>query len=448
MPAMSQAWTLDRVVQLSPDAASTKAGQGLAQVRKWVTVGRNDQVVWGELQGSGSKPYQAQFDVAEAVSKCSCPSRKFPCKHALGLMIIYASAAESIPAKAAPQWVEEWVAGRAARAKKKAEAADAPPKPVDEAAQAQRREKRMARVAEGLAALRTWSEDLLRGGIAAAGSKGYGFFDEPARRMVDAQAPGAARRIQMLGETAASGGGWQRPFVEQLASIHLLIRAYERLDALDEATRQDVLGALGLPAKVDDPGAPPAVRDTWQVIAQEVEVEERLRVQRTWLFGRSSRRAALVLAFAHGTAPLDVSLAAGTAFEGEVAFYPGNGARAEVKSRGELKSAGAMEGFDSLDALCDWAGAQFARQPWQGELAAPLLRVVPVRREGGWAVFDGQGRSLPAVLVDEAGWLALAMSGGHPVDVVAAYDGRRLRPLAVVAEGEYVSLRSATAEVA
>jgi hypothetical protein len=107
-----------------------------------------------------------------------------------------------------------------------------------------------------------------------------------------------------------------------------------------------------------------------------------------------------------------------------------------------------MEGLDSLDALCDWAGAQFARQPWQGELAAPLLRVVPVRREGGWAVVDRQRRSLPAVLGDEAGWLALAMSGGHPVDVVAAYDGRRLRPLAIVAEGDYVSLRSSTAEVA
>jgi hypothetical protein len=49
---------------------------------------------------------------------------------------------------------------------------------------------------------------------------------------------------------------------------------------------------------------------------------------------------------------------------------------------------------------------------------------------------------------DEAGWLALALSGGHPVDVVAAYDGRRLRPLAIVADGEYVSLRSSKAEVA
>jgi uncharacterized Zn finger protein len=154
---MSHAWTQDRVLGLSPDAASTKAGQGLAHVRKWVSVGRDDRVVWGECQGSGAKPYQVQFDLVEAASKCSCPSRKFPCKHALGLMLILTSAGDAIGSQAAPAWVEEWIAGRAARAKKKQEEAEAPPKPVDEAAQAQRREKRMARVADGLAALKTCS---------------------------------------------------------------------------------------------------------------------------------------------------------------------------------------------------------------------------------------------------------------------------------------------------
>jgi hypothetical protein len=443
---MSQAWTLDRVLQLSPDPASTKAGQGLAHVRKWVAVGRDDRVVWGECQGSGAKPYQTQFDLAEAASKCSCPSRKFPCKHALGLMIIFASAEASIAKGSAPAWVEEWIAGRTERAKKKQEKAEAPPKPVDEAAQAERREKRLARVAEGLAALKNWSEDLLRGGIANLPSKGYAFFDEPARRMIDAQAPGIGRRVQMLGETAASGAGWQRPFLEQLASIYLLIRAYENIQALGDATRQDVLATLGLPAKADDPAAPTPLRDTWQVIAQEVELQDRLRVQRTWLFGTSSKRPALVLAFAHGTAPLDISLAPAMSFEGEVWFYPGNGARAEVKSRGELAPTTAFRGIDTLDQLCDWAGDHFARQPWQGDLAAPLHRMTPIRAGDGWAVVDERRRTLPAVLSDETGWLALAMSGGRPVDMVATYDGRRVRPLAMLADGEYVPLRPANLE--
>src|SRR3954452_2191621 len=140
---MPPAWTQERVLQLSPDAGSAKAGQGLAHARKWVSVGCDERAAWGECQGSGAKPYQVQFDPAEAASKCSCPSRKFPCKHALGLMLLFASGEGAVPRASAPEWVEEWIASRAARAKKKEEQAQAPPKPVDEAAQAQRREKRL-----------------------------------------------------------------------------------------------------------------------------------------------------------------------------------------------------------------------------------------------------------------------------------------------------------------
>ena len=440
---MSAAWTQDRVLQLAPDAASAKAGQGLASARKWVTLGHDDRVVWGECQGSGAKPYQTQFDLVEAASKCSCPSRKFPCKHALGLMLIFSSGA--VPAQASPAWVAEWLAGRADRAAKKQAKAEAPPKPVDAAAQAQRREKRLGRVAEGLASLKTWCEDLLRGGIATVPSKGYAFFDEPARRMIDAQAPGVGRRLALLGEAAASGAGWQRPFLEQLSSIYLLIRAFERIDALADDTRQDVLASLGLIASPDDSDKRPAVRDTWQVVAQEVEVEDRLRVQRTWLFGRQTRRAALVLAFAHGAAPLDMSLAPASTFEGEVSFYPGNGVRAEVTSRGESTPVVTFDGHETLDELCDWAGDHFSRQPWLDEIAAPLRGATPVRGEGGWTIVDSRQQSLPAALAEEAGWLALALSGGHAVDLVTAYDGRRLRPLAIVTAGEYVPLRSASA---
>src|SRR5947209_5924144 len=162
---MPSEWTTDRVLQLAPDPASAKAGQGLAQPRKWVSQGSDERAVWGECQGSGAKPYQVQFDLAEGGSKCSCPSRKFPCKHIIGLMLSFAADAAKLAGKPPPQWVEEWLESRAEKAKKKQEKAEAPPKPVDEAAAAKRREKRLAAVGDGLAALKVWSEDLVRGGV-------------------------------------------------------------------------------------------------------------------------------------------------------------------------------------------------------------------------------------------------------------------------------------------
>jgi hypothetical protein len=425
---------------LSPDPASAKAGQGLANARKWVSTGRSERLVWGECQGSGAKPYQVQFDLDESSSKCSCPSRKFPCKHVLGLMLLFSASPQAVGSQAVPAWVEEWVAGRAERARKKQEKAEAPPKPVDEEAQAERREKRLSRVSIGLAALKTWAEDLVRSGIATVPGKGYAFFDEPARRMIDAQAPGVARRVQKLGEIASSGAGWQQPFMEQLASLYLLIRAFEGIAELPEPTQQDVLSTAGLPPTSDDPSTFAAVRDVWQIIAQDVVTEDRIRAQRTWLFGRDSKRPALVLAFAHGTSPLDTTLAPGMSFEGEMAFYPGNGTRAVVRSRGGLQPLQELRVFLTVTDLCDLTSEWFAKQPWMDEVPVALCRVIPIRSESSWILADSQRRALPTAMSDEAGWLAMAMSGGEPIDVAGVYDGRRLRPLALMAGGEYVSL--------
>src|SRR5690349_1446927 len=117
---VSNGWTRDRVLQLAPDASSAKAGQDLANARKWVTLGGDDTAsfIWGECQGSGSKPYQVQVDLREPAFKCSCPSRKFPCKHSIGLLLILSTATELLKESAPPKWVEEWVASRASKAQK------------------------------------------------------------------------------------------------------------------------------------------------------------------------------------------------------------------------------------------------------------------------------------------------------------------------------------------
>jgi hypothetical protein len=435
-------WTSQRVLALAPDAASAKAGEGLAAARKWVSLGFDERAAWGECQGSGSKPYQVQVELGEPAFKCSCPSRKFPCKHGIGLMLMFAS--DAVARAARPAWVEQWLDGRVERTQKRQAKADAPPAPADEAAQARRREKRLGRVGEGLAALKLWSEDLIRGGVATAPSRGYAFFDEPAKRMVDAQAPGVARRLQALAGVASGGAGWQRPFVEALASLHLLVRAHEQIDALPEDARHDVLATLGIPCPQEEVLAGPAVRDRWQVVAQETTTENRLRVQRTWLYGAASGRPALVLAFSHvaaAAAPADASLAPGFAFDGDLCFYPGNTPRAAVKARGELAPIDRVAGLDSLDGLCDAAADLRARNPWADELALPVRSLVPVRRDGGgWALVDGDGRTLPARATDAAGWRMLAVSGGQPVDVVLGYDWRTVRPLALFRAGEYTPL--------
>ena len=87
--------TEEQIAQLAPDAASVKAGKGLASRAKWLLLEYSDRAIWGHCQGSGQTPYQTVVDIKDIAFRCSCPSRKFPCKHALGLLYMYASYSES-----------------------------------------------------------------------------------------------------------------------------------------------------------------------------------------------------------------------------------------------------------------------------------------------------------------------------------------------------------------
>src|SRR5689334_22440648 len=176
-------WSMLRVEQLAPDAAAIKAAHGVAKPASWKNLGRAEHLLWGECQGSGANPYQVRIDLDDGASKCSCPSRKFPCKHALGLLMMLA-AGESIDTSSMPAFVEEWAAGRAKRAEAKVTRAAAPEKPPDPEAQARRTEKREGRVDVGLAQLEDWLADIVKQGLATARAQSPQFWSQMAARLI------------------------------------------------------------------------------------------------------------------------------------------------------------------------------------------------------------------------------------------------------------------------
>ncbi len=80
------------MLALAPDAASQRAAAGLGPPR-WSGAGAAGDLVWGLCAGSAKQPYQAIVDLAGPAYKCSCPSRKFPCKHALALLLNWSAGA-------------------------------------------------------------------------------------------------------------------------------------------------------------------------------------------------------------------------------------------------------------------------------------------------------------------------------------------------------------------
>src|SRR5687768_10629876 len=77
-------WTSEQLAALAPDAASVAAARSVSGPRQWSSAGHDERAVWGTCRG-----YQTAVELAGPAFSCSCPSRKVPCKHALGLLLLW-----------------------------------------------------------------------------------------------------------------------------------------------------------------------------------------------------------------------------------------------------------------------------------------------------------------------------------------------------------------------
>src|SRR5690242_8283284 len=106
------ALTLDRIEALAPDQASVAAARKLLKPSSWPMLAEAEGLAWGECQGSGSTPYRVVVSEADAGYKCTCPSRKFPCKHTLALMWMRAEKSVAFAPAPVPDWVKDWLSRR------------------------------------------------------------------------------------------------------------------------------------------------------------------------------------------------------------------------------------------------------------------------------------------------------------------------------------------------
>jgi hypothetical protein len=146
-------WTTEQILALAPDPASAKSGKSLATLNKWGVLGQDRQAIWGECQGSGKDPYRTQVDLSEPAFRCSCPSRKFPCKHGLGLLLLMVAQPTAVSNATPPDWVSDWIASRAKheekQREKQKEKLTQPESVGDRVAQAKRGSRGFAGLVEG-----------------------------------------------------------------------------------------------------------------------------------------------------------------------------------------------------------------------------------------------------------------------------------------------------------
>ncbi|MDR7268597.1 hypothetical protein J2X20_001226 [Pelomonas saccharophila] len=437
--------TTEAVLALAPDAASAKAAHGLVRPSQWPLLGADDAALWGECQGSGAKPYQTQVDLAGPAFRCSCPSRKFPCKHGLALLLMRAQQAAAFTASETPAWVREWLDSRAEKAEKQAErqAAKATAAPADPEAADKREAQRWQRIVTAASDLQRWLADQLARGLGALDDEALANWQTQARRLVDAQAPGLGQRVLAAAQGVRHGADWPELTLQRLGLLQLACEGLAHREQLPPSLQADLRTVAGWPlerSEVLEQGE--RVLDRWTVLGVVTEErDDKLTERRVWLHGERSGRRAWLLDHAFGGRGFEQSWLVGTSTETALAFFPGSAALRALPAE-PLSDAGSPRWPDAT-ATAEWQAIaeRLAANPWVNLHPLVLADAVPLRR-GNVMAMAGAGRLLPMTLPDTEAWTLLAIAGGRPLRLMGEWDGRSLVPLtAWAADGSISWLR-------
>lgn len=435
-------WQVEQVFALAPRPSSLTAAQPLAVPSRWLGTGADARAVWGRCAGSGAEPYECVVDHVGVAFRCSCPSRVFPCKHALALLLLWARG--QVAAGEAPVFATTWLAQRAATtlaeppAAREAAAPEGdgaeqpdvagsgtPPPPTPPGAG---RDDRIARMAAGLAELDRWLDDRVRTGLADPALARYATWDQLAARLIDAQVGGLANRVRRLAGVVGAHPEWHQQVLAELGSLHLLATAGRRMGGLSPHLADSVAAAIGWQVRHADVLAGVPHTDHWVVMGRSDVREDRIEVRRIWLRGQVTGEWAMLLSFAAYGQSLDTSWSVGTSVHADLFRYPGAlGLRVLAGRHHAAPEPAGPIGGCSVAAACAEVGAAVAAEPWV-ERYPMCVVAAPARVAGRWVLTDATG-SLPIVEGASGIGSLLACSEGAALPVTAEWTPSGLVPL-------------------
>jgi hypothetical protein len=440
----AERWTVEQVAAVAPSPQAVAAAEPLAESGRWAALGGDERALWGRCRGSGPEPYDTMVDHVEVAWRCTCPSRRKPCKHALALLLLWVRG--GVPEQHRPEQVESWIARRDQRtgatgsgggsggaggeAPAPGDTSDdepAVPDPIDRDELDRSRDERVARMMEGLVELDRWLEDRMRTGLADPALAQYATWDQLAARLVDARAGALANRVRRLAGLVGAGPDWHADVLAELGMLHLIAQAGRRLGSLPGPLADTVASASGWQVRQADVLAGVPDTDEWFVAGRSDTREDRIEVRRLWLRGERSGRWAMLLSFAAYQQSLDDSFTVGTLVHADLHRYPGGSLRALAGHR----HAGPLPftepaGVTVVEA-CDAIGSAVAAEPWLERFPA-TVHAAPSVADGRWVLTDATG-SLP--LVGDTGALAttLAATSGAPLPITIEWTPHGVQPL-------------------
>jgi len=276
------------ILLLAPNAAAAANGRKLSQSGKFQNRGcsEDSDVYWAECAGSGKNPYRTSIDFSISENaptcRCSCPSRQFPCKHALGLMFEILSE-KSFAVSEIPAELAEKKAKQAARAAKKEEKAAQPEKEKKNNTAA--RQKKIAKQLEGLELAQKLVDDLLTAGLGTLAGTSAQSFEKVAKDLGNYYLTGPqntftaiALEVRKIQQNPEKTEEHYAQALRLLISLHATIkksRAFlnQKLEAGNDSAEESILyEALGGIWRLEDLKAIGAYRENVKLVQLSFDI--------------------------------------------------------------------------------------------------------------------------------------------------------------------------------
>ncbi|MEZ4826151.1 MAG: SWIM zinc finger family protein [Bacteroidia bacterium] len=431
----------EQILKLAPDESSKKAGQQLAVSAKWVVKCMHEKALWGECQGSGSTPYKTIIDLQNLAFKCSCPSRKFPCKHGLGLFLLFCNQQNVFTAKESlDPHVAEWINKREAKSESQNQPKEE--KPIDKKAQQKRVDAREKKVDAGIEELSIWLKDVVRMGIAHVPQNPYQFSKNIIARMIDAQASGLAGWLKKITDINFYQEGWQLETTRLLANIYFLGESYKNKNSLDENWQKELDIQIGWTISKEEVLTQPAVSDQWMVVSKTIESENNLTTEKIYVYGTNSNRIGLLLNFYAANQIPKQLFASGSMFSGELCFYPGViPLRALIKQQSpeELNFKEEM-GITRLNEMVNLISASLSENPFQKTIPFVLSKMKIVLEDNRWFLQDETHDVFAIKNTEDLCWNILAISKAAHFSCFVIYENKKVLIHAVWLNHKFYSI--------
>ena len=470
----------------APNPAAAENGRRLSKKGSFSACHRTEDgtLYWAECAGSGKNPYCVSVDLAQPdapVCRCSCPSRQFPCKHALGLMFEML-AEKGFETAEMPQDIADKRAKQAARAAKK-EAGDSVEKPAKpKKTNAAARKKKLARQLEGLDMAEKMVDELLTSGLGTLAGSSAQTFDKLAKDLGSCYLTGpqtaftrialTVRTVQKSPEQADAAYAEALRLLVALRSTIKKGRVFleSKLEAGDYSAEDSALfETLGGVWKLEELQAIGAVKENARLVQLSFDVSldaaKKEYVERGWwldidsgeIWQTLNLRPLKALKYVKGDDSRFDLLEIPALY-----LYPGEGDR-RVRWDSACSRPMAAQEHAALPKLAqpDLAAAvKLVKGKIKNTLAPKFLAVLlPVGRIGrvgdGYVLEDPQGgrialRDRPEdgaehACVERLGTLPRAIPAGSALFGLMFYDGRDkalcLHPYSVVTQSEIVRLQ-------